>query len=141
MDRESAAGAEMTARVIHVALMSGVALTFVVLALLVGLAPVALQGQARTIVRVAGYGLLVVDFVMAKVVRDRIQPARHGMSPGDWWADNLQSAVVLWAVLEGAGLAAIVLGFVGGDRVLQGLGAAYSLVLLYSTRPARLTGR
>ncbi len=72
------------------------------------------------------------------MLRGRIVPPKHGSDLGEWWTANLPKAVVVWAMAEGGGLAALVLGWISGDTTLMALGAAVGLALLFVNRPARL---
>jgi hypothetical protein len=71
-------------------------------------------------------------------VRGRITPRRRDVAPGEWWSENLPKAVVVWALAEAGGLVGIILGWIIGDATLLALGAAVSLALLVTSRPARL---
>lgn len=129
---------QRVARIVHGAIVAGLILVFAVLSFLLGALETGLDSGTARILVVAGYVVLVGDFVVAKFLRDRIQAGPPGADPDDWWRERLGLAITLWAVLEAAGLIPIMLGFVAGDRILQAVAIAVSVVFLYLTRPSAL---
>lgn len=135
--RRAASDPAGTARVIHGAIIGGVIVIFATLAFLAGTMTTP-EGAARHALRIAGYVTIALAFVLGKIVRDRIAATDHSLPSADWWSAHMGKAVTLWAVLEGGGVIPILIGFLAEDRLLAGLGAAVSLVLLFSTRPSVL---
>jgi hypothetical protein len=102
----------VTARVIHGAVMAGIVIIFAVFLYLFG----------------------------SGVARGRIPPRRRGEDLAEWWAANLNGAVVVWVLAEGGGLGAMALGWLTGDTNLLALGAAVALAVLFVNRPSRFQG-
>ena len=127
-----------TARIVHGAIVAGSVMMFAVfLFLLTQVTFEVAAGTARTR-RFVGYVLLVIPVLGSGLVRGRIPPRRRGSDPAEWWIASLPKAVVVWALAEGGGLAAMVLGWLTGDMTLLALGAAVALALLFVSRPSRL---
>ncbi len=92
-------------------------------------------------IRLTAYAALITVIVVTRVLKGHIVPAAAGAAGadlGDWWATNLRKAIILWAVAEGGGLTALVLGFMARDRLVIVAGAVVALVILYVTRPGSL---
>lgn len=125
-------------RMIHLALMAGVALVVVVLTFLrtSGLG-VALEGSAAQLLRYVGLAILLANALLAQVMRRNIPPLPMGADDGQWWREHLGRAIVVWALLEGAALVQAVFYYLTGDLVLLGL-AVIGLFLLWMARPSRL---
>jgi len=129
------------ARVIHGAIVGGLAVAFAVFLYLQGRASLELPDQANNLLRLIGYVILASAVLVSLVVRGRITPPGSGEAVNEWWTVNLEKAVVCWALAEGGGLAALILGWVIGDTTLLALGTAVGLALLFVTRPGRLQAR
>jgi hypothetical protein len=131
------AKATMTARIIHAAISSGVVLLFAVFLFLRGSANLDAAGSGR-LLRIVGYVVLAGGVLASGMLRGRIARRRRGADLAEWWSQSLPKAIVTWAIAEGAGLAAMVMGWLIGDTTLLALGAAVSLALLFASRPTRL---
>jgi hypothetical protein len=131
------AKAAMTARIIHAAISSGVVLLFAVFLFLRGSANLDAAGSGR-LLRIVGYVMLAGGVLASGMLRGRIARRRRGTDLAEWWSQCLPKAIVTWAIAEGAGLAAMVMGWLIGDTTLLALGAAVSLALLFASRPTRL---
>lgn len=129
-----------TARVIHGAVMAGIAITFAVFLYLRARATPEMTADTARVLRILGYVILVVPVLGSGLARGRISPRRRGADLAEWWAANLPGAVVVWVLAEGGGLGAMVLGWLTGDTNLLALGAAVALALLFVNRPSRLQG-
>lgn len=132
------ANAGKTARVIHAAIMGGLVLLFAVFMYLGAPSGSGSGAEMAGAFRIAGYGLLVAGVVVSGLLRGRVVPRRREEDSGAWWTANLGRAVPAWALAEGGGLCAIVMGWLIGDTTLMALGAAVSLALLFVSRPSRL---
>lgn len=130
--------ASVIARVIHAAITGGLVAIFGALIYLRSEVALELAAEGVRVLRVAGYVLLAVAVLGAQMLRGRIVPPGRGADLGEWWTANLPKAVVVWAVAESGGLAALVLGWAGADTTLMALGAAVGLALLFVNRPGRL---
>lgn len=124
-------------RVVHAAIMGGVVIVYAALAFLGGTVT-APDETVRHVLRITGYASIAIAYVAGKALRDRIAATDHTQPADRWWSAHRGKAVALWAVLEGGGMVPIVIGFLTADRLLAGLGAAASLVLLFVTRPSVL---
>jgi hypothetical protein len=129
------------ARVIHGAIVGGLAVAFAVFLYLQSRASLEFPDRASRMLRLIGYGILASAVLASLVVRGRIEPPSSGDAVNEWWTVNLEKAVVCWALAEGGGLAALILGWVIGDTTLLALGTAVGLALLFVTRPGRLQTR
>ncbi len=129
------------ARVIHGAIVGGLAVAFAVFLYLQGRASLEFPDQASNLLRLIGYAILASAVLVSLVVRGRITPPGSGEAVNEWWTVNLEKAVVCWALAEGGGLAALILGWVIGDTTLLALGTAVGLALLFVARPGRLQAR
>ncbi len=137
----------MIARVVHGAIAAGIVL---MTGIFLYLGTVSASEFARTTgpaIRLTAYAALITVIVVTRVLKVHIVPAAAGAAGaagvagadlGDWWATNLRKAIILWAVAEGGGLTALVLGFVARDRLVIVAGAVVALVVLYVTRPGSL---
>jgi hypothetical protein len=127
-----------TARIIHGAVTGGVVLALVVFLYLRTQMTPEVPVETARVLRFIGYVLLVIPVLGSGLVRGRIPARRRGVDLAEWWAANLPKAVAVWALTEGGGLAAMILGWLAGDTNLLALGAAVSLALLFVSRPSRL---
>ncbi|MGD8699370.1 MAG: hypothetical protein PVJ43_08775 [Gemmatimonadales bacterium] len=129
----------MTARVIHAAISGGVVIVFAVFLYLRNQSSLQLASEAGQTLRIVGYLLLAGGVLASGMLRGRVAPRRRGADLDEWWTNNLPRAVIVWAVAEGGGLAAMVMGWLTGDTTLLALGAALPLALLFTSRPSRLS--
>jgi hypothetical protein len=120
------------ARLIHVALMSGVTLFAVVAWFAPGKAPAPASGL-RTILPVVA----ILGFLAAHLLRRRL-PARHpGETDDAWWARAMPGAIMSWALVEAACLVACVTVFLSHDWM--GLvWVAIGLLMFILLSPGRL---
>jgi cobalamin synthase len=85
-------------------------------------------------------GVAVATTALAFALRSRLPSRAPGSSADDWWAANLRSAILIWALLESAAM-------IGAVFYLIGVGtwglvvAAAALALLVANGPARLADR
>jgi len=135
-----AARIAMTARIIHAAISSGVVIVFAVFLYLRNQSGLQNPAETGQTLRIVGYLLLAGGVLASGMLRGRIPPRRRGSDLDEWWTQSLPRAVVVWAVAEGGGLAAMVMGWLVGDTTLLALGAALPLALLFTSRPSRLSG-
>ncbi|KPK83189.1 MAG: hypothetical protein AMS25_00885 [Gemmatimonas sp. SM23_52] len=130
--------ASIIARVIHTAITGGLVAIFGALIYMRSEVALEFAAEGVRVLRVTGYGLLAASVIGAQMLRGRIAPPGRGAQLGEWWTANLPKAVVVWAVAESGGLAALVLGWASADTTLMALGAAVGLALLFVNRPSRL---
>ncbi len=130
--------ADTVAKIIHGAILGGLMIALAAFLFLQQAVGQEFAGGIGRGLRIAGYGLLATAGVGSLLVRGRIKPPARGADPSRWWTDVMPQAVVVWALAEGGGLTAMVLGWVIGDTTLLALGAAVGLALLFVTRPGRL---
>jgi hypothetical protein len=129
----------MTARIIHAAISSGILIVFAVFLYLHNQSSLQYPAETARTLRIVGYLLLAGGVLASGMLRGRIAPRRLGSDLDEWWIKSLPRAVVVWAVAEGGGLAAMVMGWLVGDTTLLALGAALPLALLFTSRPGRLS--
>ncbi|MGH7516202.1 MAG: hypothetical protein ACREOC_01850 [Gemmatimonadales bacterium] len=131
--------AAASARIIHLALLSGVVLASGGL--------LAVRATGRTGLAPAPPALLPALIVVALTtvtaalfLKARIPARGSGTSDDAWWAANLRRAIPVWALLESAALAGAVFYFIGvGQAGL--IVAAAALALLVANGPGRLIDR
>lgn len=128
----------MTARVLHAAIMGGLAVAFAILLYLGTVVEFGLGAESTRPIKFASYGLIALAVVVPYVLRGRIAAPRQGEDLSQWWGANLSKGLVLWALADGLGLGAMVMGWLVGDPTLLALGAAAGLAVLFVTRPAAL---
>ena len=128
-------GAFLTARIIHLALAACV-LLFLVVAWFVGPAAGAPAAGLDTLVTVLPLGCLGL-FLGAIVLARRLPSRSPAQTADEWWAANLPTAIVTWAMLEGAGLLAAVTFFMTGHRAAA-LWAVIAVLLLLWHAPGRM---
>jgi hypothetical protein len=130
----------VTARVIHGAVMAGIVIIFAVFLYLRTQGAPEMAADTGRVLRILGYAMLVIPVFGSGVARGRIPPRRRGEDLAEWWAANLNGAVVVWVLAEGGGLGAMALGWLTGDTNLLALGAAVALAVLFVNRPSRFQG-
>jgi hypothetical protein len=120
------------ARIIHLALMSGVTLFAVIAWFAPGAIP-APGSSLRTILPVVA----VLGFLAAQLLSRRL-PARHpGETDDAWWARAMPGAIMSWALVEAACLVACVTVFLSHDWMgLVWVGVGLLMFILMS--PGRL---
>lgn len=128
----------LAVRVIHGALMLGLATFFAVALFLQSAAAIDLEPQSARPLKIAGYAVLVTLLLVSGMARGRLVPPGRGADLNLWWGENLPNAIVVWALAEGAGLAGLTLGMLSGDTTLLALAAAAALAVLFVNRPGRL---
>lgn len=130
----------LIAKVIHFAMVAGVTLFFAIIlylrSVLLGSNPLGAE-SARTL-RIVGYLFVAATVLIPYLLRGRIRPPDRGADLNRWWGSSLAAALTVWAVAEGGGLAALILGAIVGDTTLLALGAAAALAVLFVNRPAAL---
>ena len=129
---------QMTARLVHAGIASGVILLVGVFIYLrsVGTLPVA--AESLQVLRWAGYGTLAVVYVVSRLLRRGIHAPARGADLTQWWTQNLPKAIAFWVALETIGLAPVVIGWLSGSLELLITGAVVSLILLFFNRPGAL---
>ncbi len=125
-------------RIVHGALMLGLATFFAVALFLQSGLAIELEPTSARPFKIAGYAVLVTLLLVSGMARGRLAPPPRGADLNLWWAENLPKAIVVWALAEGAGLAGLTLGMVSGDTTLLALAAAAALAVLFVNRPGRL---
>ena len=135
MAGQPAAG--VTARIIHFALQLGAVAVTVVLAAVRATRPPVKGPPALLPVLLAA---AVATVALAFALKSRLPRRATGTSADDWWAANLRSAILIWALLESAAMIGAVFYLIGVGT--WGLGvAAAALALLVANGPKRLAGR
>jgi len=129
------------ARILHAALVIGLILvgaTFFFLLRVQG-RPV---GGGGPVIGYLTAGLALVNLaVVLGLLRPRIPQRRMDQSPGDYWGTNEArgAAIIIWAMIEGAGLLSWV-GYVLTGGIVPAAVAALSIVALIMLRPSQLEG-
>jgi hypothetical protein len=126
------------ARIIHFAIVGGLVLVFGVFFYLQPLTSTGFPAETARLLRIIGYLTLAASALAALVMRGRIAPPGGDEDIDRWWTEQIPKAIVVWAVAEGGGLVALVIGWIIADMTLFALGAAVALALLFVTRPGRL---
>ena len=135
MAAQPAAG--VTARIVHFALLLGAVLVTVVLAAVRAMNPPARGPAALLPVLV---GVAVATTALALALKSRLPPRTGGATADEWWAANLRSAILIWALLEAAAVMGAVFYLIGvGTWGL--IVAAAALALLLANGPSRLADR
>ena len=135
MAGQPAAG--VTARIIHFALQLGAVAVTVVLAAVRATRPPVKGPPALLPVLLAA---AVATVALAFALKSRLPRRATGTSADDWWAANLRSAILIWALLESAAMIGAVFYLIGVGT--WGLGvAAAALALLVAHGPKRLADR
>jgi hypothetical protein len=120
-----------TARILHLALMSSLVLSSVVLSL-VPLTP----SMPSPLFLYAIFGIAAVFFAGAMVISTRLP--REGATRGDpWWGQNLPRALVIWAMLEGPSMLGAV-GFMLTRDITALIIPGIGLLLFVILGPSRL---
>jgi hypothetical protein len=120
-----------TARILHLALMSSLVLSSVVLSL-VPLAP----SLPSPLFLYAIFGIAAVFFAGAMVISTRLP--REGASRGDgWWSQNLPRALVIWSMIEGPSMLGAV-GFMLTRDITALIIPGVGLLLFVILGPSRL---
>ena len=129
-----------SARLLHAALAGGLALAGVVFALSVAVLKGPLGDAPIPAVAFAAVALAQIGVALA-VFRPRIPARRFDQSAEDYWSSSevRGRSVVVWALLEGAGLFAAV-GYVLTGGIAAAAVALIALVALLGVRPLRLEG-
>jgi len=125
-------------RMLHGALVGGLVLagaTFVLL--------VQIQGRALGLPPIVGFVLAGVAIslliVASAIVRPKVPERASHQSPEAYWesAEARGAAVLLWAVVDGAGLAGCV-GYLLTGGAAPAAAAVLSILALFVFRPSRL---
>ena len=125
-------------RIIHIAIAFGIFIFYAVVSFVQLSSSGPDFGPPNDALRIVGYAVLVGAAVAAWMARQRIRGPAADEPVSDWWARNQGRAVLVWALLDTAGLGAIVLGWISGSTTLMGGGVIVSLLLLFITRPGNL---
>lgn len=125
------------ARLIHLAL---VASSVVVAGFFSWFPPIAdLEERSRLMLLYGGFALGLAFCAVPIVVASRLQRA-DAEDLSQWWARNLPSALIVWAMFEAAAVIGGVCRFVTGDEFTLVIPAAAILLLVWHS-PSRLAGR
>jgi hypothetical protein len=122
-----------TARLLHLALISGVVLMTAIFLLL----PRPSAPVPNPILLYATFGIGAVMFAGALVIANQLPRDSATRDADEWWRANLGRAVVVWAMLEGPALLGAVVHFLTGSLLpllVTGSGIAFFLL----TAPERL---
>ncbi len=120
-----------TARVLHLALISSLVLSSVVLAL-VPLTP----SMPSPLFLSAVFGIAAVFFAGALVISTRL-PREEPARDDQWWSQNLPRALVIWSMIEGPSMLGAVAFMLTRDLtalIIPGVG----LLLFVILGPSRL---
>lgn len=125
--------------ILHAALVMSLCLTLVVLAVVRDRAPLAVAVPAIVGLALAALAAAVLG-VAYGVLRPRFPQPSTNQSPDDYWSTNeaRASAIILWALTEGAGFLAGVGYFLTGRLVAAAVAAAAVFVLI-AFRPMQLS--
>jgi hypothetical protein len=135
MAAQPAAG--VTARVVHFALLLGAVFVTVVLAAVRATNPPA-RGPAALLPVLVGVAVATTGLALA--LKARLPPRTGGATADEWWAANLRSTILIWALLESAAVMGAVFYLIGvGTWGL--IVAAAALALLVANGPSRLANR
>jgi len=127
----------MTARIIHGAMLAGVAMFLLVAQITGGNLP-SPGSMSVFLLVVAGLGVSL--FGAAAVLAGRLPGRTLGASEDDWWRANQGRAIVVWALVEAPSLLGTVFYFLTHDtRAL--VATLVGLVLFIQFRPGRLANR
>ena len=129
------------ARILHAALVIGLILVGATFFFLLRVQGQPLVGGGPLIGYVtAGLALLNLAVVLG-LLRPRIPQRRMDQSPDDYWGTNEArgAAIIIWAMIEGAGLLSWV-GYVLTGGIVPAAVAALSIVALIMLRPSQLEG-
>ena len=130
-----------TVRILHGALLAGLVLVGATFALMLRLGHSQSFPSAPTIGLVlAGLGVILLA-VAATVLRPRLPEGRPDQSAVAYWAaaDTRGSAIVLWSVVQAAGLIALI-GYLLTGAIVPLTVGALALATLFLLRPSRLEG-
>ena len=132
--------ASRSARLLHAALTGGLALVGAIFVVLLRVLNGSWGGARIPAFAFAGIALVQIGFALT-VWRRRIPPRRLEQSVEDYWSSNAlrSSCIVLWALLEGAGLFALVGYLLTGGIVAAAIGLV-ALLALVGVPPRRLEG-
>ena len=128
------------ARIVHAALVLGVALAGVVFFIVLRTIPPSFPGASILSFVTAGLGLGNIAAGLG-LFRSKIPQRSSAQAPDDYWTspEVRGIAIVTWAIIEGGGVVALVGYFLTGMPVPAGVGAL-SIVALILVRPSRLEG-
>ena len=129
--------AAVTARIVHLALVLGAVTVTGVHAAVRAKAPPAGGPPALLPVLAAA---AVATTALALALKARLPGRAAGTGEAEWWAANLRSALLIWALLESAAVMGAVFYLIGvGTWGL--VVAAAALALLVANGPGRLIDR
>jgi hypothetical protein len=129
--------AGVTARIVHFTLELGAVAVTVVLAAVRATRPPFQGPPALLPVLLAA---AVATIALALALKSRLPRRIAGTGIGEWWAANLRSAILIWALLESAAMMGAVFYLIGvGTWGL--VVAATALALLVGNGPNRLADR
>ena len=125
-------------RLLHFALVAGLALVGGTFALLLRIQGRPLEGPSIVSLVLAGAAVSLL-IVAAAVVRPKVPERSSDQSPEAYWdsAEARGAAILLWAVVDGAGLVSCV-GFLLTGGAAPAAAAVLSILALLLFRPSRL---
>ena len=127
-------------RILHGALLAGLVLAGAVFFVLLRIQgrPLGAAPSARLILAAVAVALLIVA---STVFRRRTPERRFDQAREQYWAsaEIRGFSILLWAVVDGAGLVAW-MGYVFSGGVAPAAAAVLSIVTLFAFRPSRLEG-
>lgn len=128
------------ARILHFALVAGLALAGIAFFVLLRVQGRALGGGPDLGYILAAVAVLLL-VVAQTVLRRRVPERRFDQSPDDYWAspEIRGVSILLWAVIDGAGVLGCV-GYVFAGGIAPAAAALLAIVTLVIYRPARLEG-
>lgn len=132
--------AARTIRFMHFALFAGVAVMAIVLGIMRSQAHPSVTAGPAIGLMLSGMAVLALAVATA-LLRPRIAPRGSDQAPDDYWntPSSRGSAMLLWAVIEGAGLIGVVGFYLTGHLAPIGV-VVVALVLGALFRPAALEG-
>lgn len=132
--------AARTMRMIHAAMFAGVAVMAIVLGVVRNRVPPAVGGAAGIGVILSGVAVVALA-IAAALLRPRVAPRGSDQAPDEYWSNpsTRGSAMILWAVIEGAGLMGVVSFYLTGHFAAVAV-VALALAAGALFRPAALEG-
>jgi len=124
------------AKMIHGALMAGVALFLLVTGWVHRVTPPAPVPVSGPLLTYVGLGILAAGLLGLRVLPGPDPAPAAGQSTDQWWMTSQSRLIVRWAVVESGCLVNGVLWFISRDRVSLAAAVA-GLAILLALRPSR----
>ena len=128
------------ARILHLALIAGVATTFLVLALIRDLSDMPSTVLPVALVRAGALVLAGAAVAVHRVLRSMLPGVRAGEAQNTWWIANGGRVIVIWAAADGLAMVGAVFWFLTGDGVTLAVAGGTGLLLMALASPGKLAG-